>query len=89
MPAFPNLSSDERTAVVDYVIEGANKEVTGAEPAARRDRARTGFRWIRRTETGWVIALSRQLLLCHTDFLATPDFSIRMDTPQLRPPGAH
>lgn len=32
MPAFPNLSRDELSALIDYLIEGANKELTGAEP---------------------------------------------------------
>ena len=32
MPAFPNLSRDELNALVDYLVEGANKELTGAEP---------------------------------------------------------
>jgi quinoprotein glucose dehydrogenase len=34
MPAFPSLSRDELKALIDYLIEGANKELTGAEPAS-------------------------------------------------------
>ena len=34
MPAFNNLSQDELTALVDYVISGANKELAGGEANA-------------------------------------------------------
>ncbi len=34
MPAFPNLSGDEISAVVDYVTRGENKELASGEPGA-------------------------------------------------------